>query len=87
MPRNNLGMNMTRYQALKKAINLAGSQGKLGRLLGVSQQCVNLWLLRDRSISATHALDCQIKLKGAVSAHDLRPDMYPRSHVKFIDEV
>jgi DNA-binding transcriptional regulator YdaS (Cro superfamily) len=75
---------MNQLQALKKAIRLAGSQGKLGRMLGVRQQSVNYWVLTDRRISAAYAMACHIALDGKVSAHDLRPDMYPRSHVKFI---
>tara|TARA_R110000744_G_scaffold3823_1_gene14121 strand:+ start:4802 stop:5047 length:246 start_codon:yes stop_codon:yes gene_type:complete len=78
---------MTEYQALKKAIKLFGSQGKMGRALGVTQQCVNMWLLKDRRIGVSHALECHIKLAGEVSAHDLRPDMYPRGVVLIAESV
>jgi len=63
--------------AIKKATKLAGGQSALARSLGVSQPAVYGWLASGR-ISAEYALRCHEAVLGQVSAHDLRPDLYPR---------
>ncbi len=74
---------MTPSEALTAAIKTAGSQSALGRACGVSQTAVWKWVEKAGQISAEHALKAA-EITG-VSAHDLRPDIYPRSKVRFLN--
>lgn len=66
---------------MRKAVKVAGGQTALANLLDVSQPTVFGWLYRAGKISPNYALKCHIMLDGKVSAHDLRPDIYPRQTV------
>ena len=72
---------MTPHAALKKALKLAGGQVQLAEILGVGQPTVSSWVNRGKRISPNYALKCHLALDGQVSAHDLRPDIYPRRTV------
>lgn len=74
--------HLTPSEALTAAIKTAGSQSALGRACGVSQTAVWKWVEKAGQISAEHALKAA-EVTG-VSAHDLRPDIYPRSKVRFL---
>ena len=63
--------------ALQKVISLVGGQRALARHLGVTQPTVSSWVNRDGRIGAHHAIPCDLLTGGAVSAHELRPDLYP----------
>ena len=67
--------------AIKLAVELAGGQVATATLLGVSQPTVNAWLNKAERIGSGYALACHIALDGQISAHDLRPDLYPRQHL------
>jgi DNA-binding transcriptional regulator YdaS (Cro superfamily) len=61
----------------KAAVLLVGSQAKLAKAMGCSQQKVS-WLLTSADhIDAEDALAVQRATDGAVSASDLRPDLWP----------
>lgn len=62
-------------EALKAAINRAGSQSKLADRIGKTQGHISQWLRRG-AVPPTMVL----KIEGAtgISRHDLRPDLYPR---------
>jgi DNA-binding transcriptional regulator YdaS (Cro superfamily) len=62
-------------RALRKAIKVAGSQGKLAKAIGKTQGHVCKWLERNE-IPAEVVL--KIESATGVSRHDLRPDIYPR---------
>lgn len=61
--------------ALELAVERAGSQTALARLLGKKQSHVWNWLHRDRKIPADMVLP--IERVTGVSRHELRPDLYP----------
>lgn len=66
---------------LTRAIQLAGSEDKLGRGTGFSQAAISKAKHRGR-VSAEMALSIDHFLGGAVSASEIRPDLWPsRRHV------
>lgn len=62
-------------QALEKAIQAAGSQSALARACGVTQQAVQQWAATGR-VPATRVQSVISAAGGAVSAEDLRPDVF-----------
>jgi len=70
---------VNQVDAVKLAVNRAGSQQALADLLNVAQCTVNHWINRDGRIGAEYALKCA--LATGVSAYQLRPDLYPRGAV------
>jgi DNA-binding transcriptional regulator YdaS (Cro superfamily) len=72
---------LTPHLAIKKAVELAGGQQAAATLLGVSQPTVNAWLNKAERIGSGYALACHVALDGQISAHDLRPDLYPRQYI------
>ena len=72
---------MDQVGAVKAAVDFAGSQLKLAELLGTKQVTVSAWINRYGRISADLALKAHQVTKGKISAHDLRPDLYPRDLV------
>lgn len=59
-----------------RAVELCGSQVKLAKRAGCSQQYIS-WLLKDADkISAEMALSIEKATDGAVSRNDLRPDIF-----------
>lgn len=67
---------LTRYEALQRAVERIGTQQKFADLLGVSQPTVWRWLNQLRRLPAEYVLN--VELYAGVSRHDLRPDIYPR---------
>lgn len=62
-------------QLLDKAITIAGSQGKLAKAIGRSQNAV--WHAKSTGrVTAEIALAIDQATEGQVSRHDLRPDVY-----------
>lgn len=62
--------------AIQKAIDAAGSQQKLGDIVGVKQQTVRYWLFGSKRIPAIHIITIE---KGTgVSRHELDPVVYPK---------
>jgi len=61
---------------IEKAIELHGSQVKLAKEAGCSQQYIS-WLLKDADqVSAEMALAFEKATGAAISRHDLRPDIF-----------
>ncbi|MEO1223347.1 MAG: Cro/CI family transcriptional regulator [Pseudomonadota bacterium] len=58
---------------LKKALVAAGGPAALARALGVSRQAISQWT----RVPAERVLDVERACNGAVSRHELRPDIYP----------
>lgn len=54
-----------------------GSQVACARAVGVSPQAVSEILRRGKRVPAEWCLKLEAATQGAVSAHDLRPDLYP----------
>ena len=61
--------------ALKKAINIAGSQAKLGKMLNKPQAVICSWLTRYR-IDPTMII--KIETHTGVSRFELDPEIYPK---------
>jgi DNA-binding transcriptional regulator YdaS (Cro superfamily) len=62
-------------EVIKRAIKLAGSEAKLGRGTGFSQVAINKAKHKGHA-TAEMALAIDRFLNGAVSASDIRPDLW-----------
>lgn len=62
-------------KAITKAIEIAGGQASLARKCRVSQTAAWKWA-KGKGISAESALLIEAATEGAVSKHDLRPDIF-----------
>lgn len=61
---------------IARAIELHGSQVKLAREVGCSQQYIS-WLLKEADqVSAEMAVAFEKATGSAISRHDLRPDIF-----------
>ena len=67
---------MTRYEALLKCRDVAGSDSKMARDMGTSQPTVWRWINQSKQLPADYVLKAS-ELYG-ISPSDLRPDLYPR---------
>jgi len=64
--------------ALIKAVEIVGGQSAMARLCGVKQGHVWFWLnKRKGKLPAELALLIEHVTHGAVTRHDLRPDIFP----------
>lgn len=66
----------TPLEALKDAVDAAGSQSEFARICGVGQPAVWKWLNSGKHLPAEHVL--AVEAATGVSRHSLRPDIYPR---------
>lgn len=73
---------MTQFRPhIERAIAIHGSQVKLAKEAGCSQQFIS-WLLKDaEQISVEMALAFERATGGQVSRHDLRPDIFGEAPV------
>ena len=64
-------------EGLQRAVSIAGSQAELARRMGgkVKQQHISFWLKGDLPAEQVRAVVAATD--GEVSAHQLRPDLYP----------
>jgi DNA-binding transcriptional regulator YdaS (Cro superfamily) len=63
--------------ALKRAIDILGSQTKVAEVVGVSQPSVSYALHEADDVPAEWCLPIERATKGEVTRHQLRPDIYP----------
>ena len=68
---------MTPHQAFEKAIAIAGGQSAMAGRLDVKQGHVWYWLNKMGQCPPDRVLDVERATAGAVSRHQLRPDIYP----------
>ena len=61
---------------IRRAVEIAGSQAKLAEGMGCSQQFISWLLHRAENISGEIAVACEIATAGAITRHDLRPDLF-----------
>jgi UDP-N-acetylglucosamine 1-carboxyvinyltransferase len=64
-------------QALQRAVEIAGGQTALGRMIGRDQKIIWAWLNTTQKVPAEDVLNIEKALNRQVSRHDLRPDIYP----------
>ena len=68
---------MNKREAVKKAIELAGGQTALARLVGTRQSSVFNWLNRGQEMPADQVLTVAWALDFEITPHEMRPDLYP----------
>ena len=62
-------------QLMQAAVTIAGSEAKLGKAAGFSQNAI--WTAkRNGRVSAEMAVGIERATNGAISRHRLRPDLY-----------
>lgn len=81
-----LNMLFTRFpmNPVEKAIEILGTQANLARACEQRPQAVTRWL-REGRVPAKHASAIESATAGAVTRHDLRPDIFgppPSSEVQ-----
>lgn len=64
-------------KALEKAIDLAGGQSALGRMIGKDQRTIWAWINTTQKVPAEDVIKIESAVDGKVTRHDLRPDVYP----------
>lgn len=62
--------------ALRRAIEIAGSQANLARLIGKKPGHVWAWLHRDQRVPAEVCRAIERATDGRVKRHELRPDIF-----------
>lgn len=71
--------------ALKKAIEVAGSPTRLAKMIGLSSNAhVFVMLNRDKKASSSYVI--KISEATGVPLHELRPDLYPKTLIRGLDE-
>ncbi|PHM61227.1 transcriptional regulator [Xenorhabdus ishibashii] len=60
---------------IKTAIDVVGSQKKLGLACGITQQAVYKWLHNKSKVSPEHVSRIVSATGGKVKAHQIRPDL------------
>ena len=62
-----------RDEALKRALKAAGGLTLLATQLGITPQAISQWL----RVPEVRVLEVEKAVRGSVSRHDMRPDLYP----------
>lgn len=62
--------------AIRKAVEVCGSQSELARRIGVKQGHIWYWLHRGKKAPPEFCRAIEIATGSAVSIHDLRPDVF-----------
>ncbi|WP_200911269.1 transcriptional regulator [Sphingomonas sp. Leaf62] len=73
----------TMVVALRSAVDAAGSQSAMARIVGCSPQAVSKWVNRGKVCPAEYVL--KVEAATGVSRFDLRPDVYPRTEAPVPD--
>ena len=64
--------------ALRRAKEILRKQSVLAEVVGVTQPSVAYMLRSGKKVPAEWCLKIEQATKGAVTCHELRPDLYPR---------
>lgn len=67
--------NLTPYQALEKAIEIAGGQSALARVCGLSQTAVWKWKQSSKRVPGDYVLS--VEAATGIPCSVLRPDIFP----------
>lgn len=71
------GAMINNHPIIGRAISALGSQSKLAEASGISQSSISRMFLLQERVSAEDAVAIERATGGAVSRHDLRPDLWP----------
>jgi DNA-binding transcriptional regulator YdaS (Cro superfamily) len=63
-------------EAISRAVNHVGGQSALARAVGVSQATVWYWVHKMSRVPAEFVVAVETATNGAVTRHDLRPDIF-----------
>ena len=63
-------------QSIQQAVEIAGGQTALAKMVGVSQPHIWNWLNRDNKLPLERALAIERATMGKVTVAKLRPDLY-----------
>ena len=66
------------FDALTRAVEIAGSQVELARLLGKKQPHIYKWLNSPNGVPPEHCFPIETATGGKVTRRDLRPDDWKR---------
>lgn len=65
-------------EALRRAIKIVGSQGKLAKNLGITQGAISHWF--NKNVGLVPPLEYVVEIEkatnGKVTRHELRPDFF-----------
>ena len=64
---------------IARAVEIAGGQTALARLLGVTQGLVWQWTAGRCDVAAQHCIPIETATAGAVTRYDLRPDVFGKA--------
>lgn len=67
---------MNRNDLILRAAEIVGSQAALARVIGVKPPTVNQWANGERPVPATLCRAVEAATGGAVTAEQLRPDVF-----------
>lgn len=74
--------NLLRHMDLKSYLKtFEVSQAELARRVDVTPSMVSQWITGHRPIAAEKVIPIEQATNGAVSRHELRPDIYPLNEV------
>lgn len=69
--------NITPKEALIQVLKIVGGQTNLASLCGLKQQTIHVWLKKYGRVPVERVLQIEKVVNGAVTRHELRPDIYP----------
>ncbi len=62
--------------AVKRAIEMFGSQTALAKRIGVGQNTISYWLYEAKQVPPKRAVQLEAVTNGAVTRRELRPDLW-----------
>lgn len=70
-------MKATGIDALKRAVEVLGTQTAVSRVVGVTAQAVSDMVRNGQRVPAEWCLPIEAATAGQITRHQLRPDLYP----------
>lgn len=67
----------TGIEALRRAINILGSQQRAAEIVGVKQPSISWMARHGAKVPAEWCIPLEKATAARVTRHDLRPDLYP----------
>ena len=73
---NRVDIHAMSIDALQRAVQIAGSQAALGRLVGATPRQISNWIHREKRAPARYCTRIEDATKGEVTCFALRPDVF-----------